>query len=93
MKTPWTPTQNVIISYKLHLDEGTNVLRFTTNNNYNYGAGTFTANAPMIDCITIYAPTDAQLRMKEYREFYDQKEKPWEFEEEGYGYDDGYGEW
>ena len=86
-----TPFQNVIISYKLHLDEGTNVIRFTTNNSYNYGAGTFQANAPMIDCITVYAPTDAQLRMKEYREFYDQKEKPWEYQDEGYG--DYYGEW
>ena len=83
-----TPFENVIVSYHFHLNEGDNVIRFTTNNSYNYGAGTFTANAPMIDRIVIYAPTDANLRMKEYRQFYDQKEKPWEFEEE-----DGYGDY
>ena len=87
-----TPFENVIISYKFHLEEGENVVRFTTNNNWNYGSGTFQSNAPMIDCITIYAPSDVRLDMKEYHQFYDRKEKPWEYEtEDDYGnYDYGY---
>ncbi|MBO7363990.1 MAG: InlB B-repeat-containing protein [Lachnospiraceae bacterium] len=69
-----TPFQDVIISYKFHLEEGMNYIRFTTANNWNYGAGTFTANAPMIDCITIYADSDVRLDMNEYTEFLEKKQ-------------------
>ena len=71
-----TPFENVIVSYHFHLNEGDNVIRFTTNNSYNYGAGTFQANAPMLDCITIYADSNVILRMNEYYEFIDKKEIP-----------------
>ena len=66
-----TPFQDVIVSYRFHLEEGMNVIRFTTNNNWSYGAGTITANAPMLDCITIYADPGVRLEMKEYTEFMD----------------------
>ena len=63
----------MIISYKFHLQEGKNVVRFTTNNTYNYGAGTFQANAPMIDCITIYVESDIALEMIEYPQFLEKR--------------------
>ena len=85
-----TPFENVIISYKFHLDEGWNVIRFTTNNNWNYGSGTFTANAPMIDCVPVYAPADVRLDMKMYDAFYNKalSQRSWMFEEadDGEGY-------
>ncbi|MBP5154137.1 MAG: InlB B-repeat-containing protein [Lachnospiraceae bacterium] len=68
-----TPFADVIISYKFHLQEGKNVVRFTTNNTYNYGAGTFQANAPMIDCITIYVESDIALEMIEYPQFLEKR--------------------
>ena len=68
-----TPFADVIISYKFHLQEGKNVVRFTTNNTYNYGAGTFQANAPMIDCIKVYAESDIVLNMVEYPQFLEKK--------------------
>ena len=71
-----TPFKDVIVSYKFHLNEGDNVIRFTTNNSYNYGAGTFQANAPMIDCITIFADSTIKLTMNEYYDFIDKKELP-----------------
>ncbi|MBR6966147.1 MAG: InlB B-repeat-containing protein [Clostridia bacterium] len=80
-----TPFEKVMVSYKFHLDEGWNVVRFTTNNNWNYGSGTFTANAPMIDCITIYAPADIRLDMQKYEAFYEKAlaQRSWMFEEAG----------
>ena len=64
-----TPFETVIISYHLHLYEGKNYIRLTTYNEYDYGAGTFKANAPMIDYISVYAEIDAIIEMIEYTEF------------------------
>ena len=68
-----TPFEDVIVSYHFHLEKGTNYVRFTTNNSYNYGDGTFQANAPMIDYVKVYSEADANLRMVEYYEFIDRK--------------------
>jgi len=68
-----TPFENVIVSYKFHLEKGLNYVRFTTNNYYDYGDGTFKANAPMFDCIKIFTEEDVVLEMNEYTEFLDRK--------------------
>ncbi|MBP5177279.1 MAG: InlB B-repeat-containing protein [Clostridia bacterium] len=64
-----TPFSLVTISYKFSMKAGDNVIRLTTNNEWNYGAGTFRANAPMIDYISIFAEGDVSLLMEEYEEF------------------------
>ncbi|HHT67216.1 MAG TPA: InlB B-repeat-containing protein [Erysipelotrichaceae bacterium] len=68
-----TPFEDVIISYHFSLSEGYNMISFITNNSWDYGAGTFRANAPMIDCIYIFTEETNGLTMIEYREFLNRK--------------------
>ena len=69
-----TPFEDRIISYHFSLKEGWNTIKFEVRNFWDYGGGTFKANAPMIDCIYIYANEDAYLEMEEHYEFIERKE-------------------
>lgn len=51
-----TPFENMEIAVKLHLNKGVNKIVLLVDNNNNHG-GTFHAEAPMIDCMYIYAST------------------------------------
>ena len=68
-----TPFEDRIISYHFGLKEGWNTIKFEVRNFYDYGGGTFKANAPMIDCIYIYANEDVYLEMEEHYEFLEKK--------------------
>lgn len=61
-----TPFENCFIAEKLTLKKGTNFIDLYVDNNNNH-SGTFTAEAPMIDCMYLY--TSAKLTMTDY-EFY-----------------------
>ena len=50
------------------------IVRLTTANEYDYGAGTFKANAPMIDYISIFTETDVDIFMEEYTEYLEKSE-------------------
>lgn len=69
-----TPFKDVIISYHFHLNQGYNRITFETRNEWDYGAGTFKANAPMIDCFYIFTEENAVLNMTECHDFIDEKE-------------------
>ena len=68
-----TPFADVIISYHFHLHEGYNTITFEVRNEWDYGSGTFRANAPMIDCFYIFTEEDAVLTMTEHHEFIERK--------------------
>ena len=68
-----TPFADVIISYHFHLHQGTNYISFEVRNTWDYGSGTFKANAPMIDCFYIFTEEDVTLTMTEYTEFIERK--------------------
>ena len=70
-KTPFT---DVIISYHFHLEQGYNTIGFEVTNEWDYGSGTFKANAPMIDCFYIFTEEGNTLTMTEYHEFIERKE-------------------
>jgi hypothetical protein len=68
-----TPFADVIVSYHFHLEQGMNTITFETRNEWDYGSGTFKANAPMIDCFYIFTEETNTLTMTEYHEFLDRK--------------------
>ena len=68
-----TPFADVIISYRFHLNKGLNTIRFEVRNSWDYGAGTFKANAPMIDCFYIFAEEGKTMQMDEYYQFLERK--------------------
>lgn len=51
-----TPFEDMEIAVKIHLNKGVNKIVLLVDNNNNHG-GTFHAEAPMIDCMYIYAST------------------------------------
>jgi hypothetical protein len=59
-----TPFENIFIIDGLTLHEGTNIITLFVSNNNNHG-GTFHAEAPIIDCIYIYA--SCNLTMFDYQ--------------------------
>lgn len=68
-----TPFADVIVSYHFHLEQGMNTISFETRNEWDYGSGTFKANAPMIDCFYIFTEETNTLTMDEHHEFLDRK--------------------
>lgn len=58
-----TPFENMEISVRVNLSEGTNRIILLVDNNNNHG-GTFHAEAPMIDCMYIYA--DAEITQNDF---------------------------
>lgn len=48
------PFDNYVMTTKLHLKAGNNVIRLVTNNREDHG-GTFNAETPLIDCMYIYS--------------------------------------
>ncbi len=68
-----TPFADVIISYHFHLHQGLNTITFEVRNEWDYGSGTFRANAPMIDCFYIFTEEDVVLTMNEFPEFLERK--------------------
>lgn len=62
-----TPFENCFIASGLTLNQGTNYISLYVDNNNNHG-GTFSAEAPTIDCMYIY--TSANLSMYDYK-FYE----------------------
>ena len=68
-----TPFEDVIVSYHFHLEQGMNTISFETRNEWDYGSGTFKANAPMIDCFYIFTEETNTLTMDEHHEFLDRK--------------------
>ena len=69
-----TPFVESIMSYHLHLDEGWNTIEFEVRNSHYFGGGTFNANAPMIDCLYIYADENVTMEMDKFTEFVERKE-------------------
>ena len=51
------PFEDYTITTSLSLKQGENVIRLITSNSNAYHVGTMRANAPMIDCMKIYAAT------------------------------------
>ena len=49
--------ENYTLTTTLHLNKGTNVVRFQVNNTRDHG-GTYNAEAPMVDCIYIYSDVE-----------------------------------
>ena len=69
-----TPFADVIVSYHFHLNQGYNTITFEVRNEWDYGSGTFKANAPMIDCFYIFTEESNTLTMTEHHEFVERKE-------------------
>lgn len=68
-----TPFADVIVSYHFHLDPGFNRIAFEVRNSWDYGSGTFKANAPMIDCFYIFAEEDTSFTYLKTDEFLNRK--------------------
>ena len=69
-----TPFEDVIISYHFSLNAGYNNIVFEVRNSWDYGAGTFKANAPMIDCFYIFSEENNTFDMVKYTEFLERKQ-------------------
>ena len=68
-----TPFSDVIISYHFNLDAGFNRIAFEVRNSWDYGAGTFKANAPMIDCFYIFAEENTTFNYLKCLDFINRK--------------------
>ncbi len=63
------PFDDYLVSTRLHLYEGMNVIRLTVNNSHSHD-GSMAAEAPMVDCI--YVETDAALTWEAHTENIDE---------------------
>ena len=68
-----TPFADVIVSYHFHLNKGSNIISFEVRNEWDYGSGTFKANAPMIDCFYIFTEETNTITMTQHTEFIERK--------------------
>lgn len=68
-----TPFSDVIISYHFNLDAGFNRIAFEVRNSWDYGSGTFKANAPMIDCFYIFAEENTTFNYLKCLDFINRK--------------------